>query len=86
MSASPACPGVNRLSFRARIAPCNHAIRWYDNIPVISYLILRGHCRDCQSAHFAALPIVELLTAIVLVLTFHVYGLGPEFIKYAVLA
>ena len=26
---------------------CGHAIRWYDNIPVLSYALLRGRCRDC---------------------------------------
>ncbi len=70
---------------RSHCPMCNHAIRWYDNIPVVSYLILRGQCRDCQSRISPLYPFVELLTAIVLVLTFYVYGVSPAFLKNAVL-
>ena len=31
----------------SRCPRCGHAIRWYDNVPILSYLILRGACRDC---------------------------------------
>jgi leader peptidase (prepilin peptidase)/N-methyltransferase len=46
-----ACPG------------CGASIRWYDNIPVLSYLILRGRCRHCRIGISARYPMVELLTA-----------------------
>ena len=70
---------------RSHCPRCNHAIRWYDNIPVVSYLVLRGRCRDCH-VHISALyPSVEALTAFILILTFHIYGLGPEFVKYGLL-
>ena len=68
---------------RSHCPRCNHAIRWYDNIPLISYLVLRARCRDCHAPISPLYPTVEALTALVLVLTFHAYGLGPEFIKYA---
>ncbi len=68
---------------RSHCPHCNHTIRWYDNIPLVSYLVLRGHCRDCHALISPLYPTVEALTAVILVLTFHVYGLGPEFIKYA---
>ena len=68
---------------RSHCPRCNHAIRWYDNIPLVSYLVLRGRCRDCHALDFAALPHRRSIDGLVLVLTFHVYGLGPEFIKYA---
>ena len=70
---------------RSHCPQCNHAIRWYDNIPVISYLILRGRCRDCHTHISALYPSVEVLSSVVLILTFYVYGLGPEFIKYGLL-
>jgi hypothetical protein len=42
---------------------CGSAIRWYDNIPVVSYFVLRGHCREC-GAHFSMrYAAIELLTA-----------------------
>lgn len=68
---------------RSHCPRCNHAIRWYDNIPLISYLVLRARCRDCHALISPLYPAVEALTATLLILTFHVYGLGPEFIKYA---
>lgn len=39
---------------------CGHAIRAYDNIPVLSWLILRGRCRDCRAAVSVRYPLVEL--------------------------
>jgi len=62
---------------------CHHPIRWYDNIPLVSYLVLGGRCRDCHARISPLYPAVEALTALIMILTFHVYGLGPEFIKYA---
>ncbi len=39
---------------------CNHAIRWYDNIPLLSWLVLRGRCRDCKARIPWRYPAVEL--------------------------
>jgi leader peptidase (prepilin peptidase)/N-methyltransferase len=70
---------------RSHCPRCNHAIRWYDNVPLVSYIVLRGRCRDCHAPISPLYPTVEALTALVLVLTLHAYGLSPEAIKYAVL-
>ncbi|MGV8858003.1 prepilin peptidase [Rhodoglobus sp.] len=43
---------------------CEHAIRWYDNIPVWGWLLLRGKCRDCGEPISARYPLVEASTAI----------------------
>jgi leader peptidase (prepilin peptidase)/N-methyltransferase len=43
---------------------CHHPIRWYDNIPLISWLILRGKCRDCHIRIPWRYPVVELATGI----------------------
>ncbi|MDQ4137436.1 MAG: prepilin peptidase [Actinomycetota bacterium] len=42
---------------------CGSAIRWYDNVPVVSWLVLRARCRDCGARISARYPLVELLTA-----------------------
>jgi leader peptidase (prepilin peptidase)/N-methyltransferase len=42
---------------------CKHRIRWFDNIPIVSWLVLRGRCRDCRSAISARYPVVESITA-----------------------
>jgi leader peptidase (prepilin peptidase)/N-methyltransferase len=47
---------------------CGHAVRPYDNVPVLSWLLLRGHCRDCDAPISARYPAVELATAALFVL------------------
>ncbi|MEZ4364040.1 MAG: prepilin peptidase [Kofleriaceae bacterium] len=42
---------------------CGHAVRWYDNVPMLSYLWLRGRCRDCGAAFSARYLLVEAVTA-----------------------
>src|ERR1043166_9307813 len=57
---------------------CGTAIRPYDNIPVISWAVLRGRCRACRAPISARYPAVELLTAILFMLTFWLRsGLPP---------
>ena len=46
---------------RSRCPECGHQIRAYDNVPVISWLILRGRCRDCGHPISARYPLVEAL-------------------------
>jgi leader peptidase (prepilin peptidase) / N-methyltransferase len=43
---------------------CGHPIAWYDNVPVISWLLLRGHCRSCHEAIPWVYPAVEITTAL----------------------
>lgn len=44
---------------------CGHGIRWYDNVPVLSWLILRAKCRDCGTPISSLYPTIELLTGLV---------------------
>jgi leader peptidase (prepilin peptidase)/N-methyltransferase len=55
---------------------CGHAVRARDNVPVVSYLLLRGRCRDCDAAISSRYPLVELLTALVFGLL--VWRLGAD--------
>lgn len=48
---------------RSRCRKCGHVIRWYENIPVLSYLALRGKCSQCGTAIGLRYPLVELATA-----------------------
>ena len=42
---------------------CKRPIRWYDNVPIVSWFVLGGRCRDCQAAISVRYPIVEAITA-----------------------
>ena len=65
---------------------CNHGIRFYENIPLLSFLILNGKCRHCGAPISWRYPIVEGLTALVIMSLFSVYGWSTEFLVYGILA
>ncbi|HEX8284584.1 MAG TPA: prepilin peptidase [Pyrinomonadaceae bacterium] len=64
-------PREESIAFPASHCPsCGTAIRPYDNIPVVSWAVLRGRCRSCRAPISARYPSVELLTAVLFALTF----------------
>jgi len=56
---------------------CNKPIAFYDNIPIVSFIILLGKCRNCKAPISLRYPLVELLTGILSVISFRVFGLSP---------
>lgn len=60
--------GAATLGGRSACMSCGAAIRWYDNIPLVSWLILRGRCRVCGSVISVQYPLVELSTGVLFVL------------------
>lgn len=54
-----------RLTFfgRSRCSSCHHQLSWWENIPLISYIILRGKCRQCRSPIPYWLPLIEIAGA-----------------------
>jgi leader peptidase (prepilin peptidase)/N-methyltransferase len=57
---------------------CGHEIAWYDNIPLLSWLLLRGRCRSCGSPISARYPLLELVTALLVAGSFWKFGLGGD--------
>ncbi len=57
---------------------CKEPIRWYDNIPILSYLILRGRCRNCGARISLQYPLVELTSGLLAVLSYHRWGISYE--------
>jgi leader peptidase (prepilin peptidase)/N-methyltransferase len=59
----PERPPFNLMLPRSRCPHCGHLIAWYENIPVLSYLALRGKCSACKARISARYPLVELAVA-----------------------
>lgn len=57
--------GESVISPASHCPKCKQKIKWYDNIPVISFLLLQGKCRYCNGRISLQYPIVELLTAVI---------------------
>ena len=64
---------------------CNTAIQFYDNIPVFSYLWLKGRCRNCKASISLRYPLVELMTGILAIAILFMFGLTLEGFIYFVL-
>jgi len=54
----------NLLVPRSRCPQCSHRIRWFENVPVLSYLFLRGRCSSCKTSISPRYPLVELVTGL----------------------
>ena len=59
----------------SRCQSCGHVIRWYENIPVLSWIVLRGKCSSCHALISVRYPLVEIATAVLAWLCFARYGL-----------
>jgi leader peptidase (prepilin peptidase)/N-methyltransferase len=62
---------------------CEYTIAWYDNIPVLSYILLRAKCRHCGAHIPLRYPMVELATGVAFGVCVAVFGVSPSAIKYA---
>ncbi len=58
----------------SRCPHCAHRIKWYENIPLISWLVLRGRCSDCKAAISIRYPVIELVTALLSALVIYHFG------------
>ncbi len=63
---------------RSHCPQCKQLVSWYDNIPVVSYLILQGRCRRCGKKFSARYPFIEAITGLVSVLLYLKFGLTLE--------
>nr|WP_145544857.1 A24 family peptidase [Variovorax boronicumulans] len=71
---------------RSRCRACGHQIRWYENLPVLSWLALRGACSSCGTRIGWRYPLVELVTGALFALCAWRWGLGPVAAAWALFA
>jgi prepilin signal peptidase PulO-like enzyme (type II secretory pathway) len=68
---------------RSACARCNKALRWYELVPVVSFLALRGKCRSCKLPISFQYPVVELVTAVLFILLYLKIPIQMGFTAYA---
>ena len=61
----------------SRCTACDRPLSWYENVPVLSWVALRGRCRTCRERISVIYPLVELITAGLFVAGYLIYGLTP---------
>ena len=69
----------------SRCPHCTHKIKWYENIPLISWLVLRGRCSNCKAAIGLRYPVVELVTALLSILVIYQFGVSAAGLSALVL-
>lgn len=67
----------NLMVPRSRCPACGHVLQWYENIPVLSYLFLRGRCSACKARISARYPLVELATGALFFFCVLRWGVSP---------
>ena len=68
--------GESFVTGRSRCPSCGYQIAAYDNVPVFSWLLLRGRCRSCGESHSARYPLTELAMAVLFVATVLILGVA----------
>jgi leader peptidase (prepilin peptidase)/N-methyltransferase len=61
----------------SRCTTCDRSLAWYENIPVLSWVVLRGRCRTCGEHISVMYPIVEAITAALFIAGYFIYGWTP---------
>ncbi|WP_051249628.1 prepilin peptidase [Maridesulfovibrio zosterae] len=67
---------------RSKCPQCGHQIRWYENVPILSYLFLNGRCSACHQPISLMYPIIELTSIVWAVLLMLKFGLSTQWLVY----
>lgn len=73
------------INGRSKCTHCEQTIAWYDLVPIISFVVLGAKCRYCREKISWRYPIIELLTALMLMQLFLLYGFTLIFIIYSLI-
>ncbi len=75
----------NFVTTRSHCMNCDYQLKWYDLIPLFSYIFLGGKCRKCKQHISIQYPLVELMNGLMYLLIFWMFGLSVETLLYALL-
>lgn len=76
----------NIVTTRSHCMSCGNQLKWYDLVPLFSYLVLRGKCRKCKARISVQYPLIEGLNGMLYILVFAVYGISVETLLYCLLS
>lgn len=76
----------NIVTTRSHCMSCGNQLKWYDLVPLFSYLVLRGKCRKCKAKISVQYPLIEGLNGVLYILVFSVYGISVETLLYCLLS
>lgn len=75
----------NIVTTRSHCMACGYQLRWYDLLPLFSYLVLGGKCRKCKTKLSVQYPLIEGLNGVLYLVIFTRFGLNIEFLLYCLL-
>ena len=75
----------NIVKVRSHCMNCGYQLKWYDLVPIFSYLFLGGKCRKCKQKISIQYPIIEVLNGVLYIIVFAEYGLSIETLLYCLL-
>ncbi len=75
-------PAFNLIRPRSRCRKCGHQVLWFENIPLLSYVFLRGKCSACHSPIGLRYPVVELVTGVLFFGCFWRWGATPTAVAW----
>lgn len=80
-------PREESIAFPSSHCPtCSTSLKWYDNIPLFSYLSIKGKCRYCGSKISIQYPAIEILNAIIFIILFYYFHFSLDFVFYALVS
>lgn len=80
-------PKEESIAFPSSHCPsCNTSLKWYDNIPLFSYIGLGGRCRYCRGSISIQYPAIELFNALIYLLLFYKFKMSLDFVFYALIS
>ncbi len=77
--------GQSLVSPGSRCTKCDYQLRWYDNVPVLSWALLGGRCRQCRTDISIQYPVVEMVTGLLFVLVVWLTPVGPLLVSRLIL-
>lgn len=80
---APPAERFDLIAPRSRCPSCGHAIRWYENLPVVSWIALRGKCSQCRAPIGLRYPAVELATAGLFAFCASRWGITPTGVAWS---